>query len=146
MDLKKLSLGERVMGGAAVLLAIDLVALPWHRISIGIGAFSVSASRTGVESPHGFVGVLALLVALAVIARIALDEFTSVELPALPVSWPQADLIAGIAAAALVLLKLSLETSYLSVGAWLAVILAGAMAYGGYLRSREPASGAEIPA
>src|SRR5690349_12858710 len=58
MDLKKLSLGERIMGGAAVLLAIDLVALPWHRISVGIGAFSVSASRTGVESPHGVVGVL----------------------------------------------------------------------------------------
>jgi hypothetical protein len=138
VDLKKLSLGERIMAIAAVLLVIDLFALPWHRISIGVGPFSVSSSRTGVESPHGLLGLLAALVAIAVVARVVLAEFTSVQLPTIPVSWPQADLIAGIAAAAFVLLKLSLETSYLSVGAWLGVILGGVMAYGGYLRSREP--------
>lgn len=53
----------------------------------------------------------------------------------------RADLIAGASTAALVLLKLALEASYLSVGAWLAVILAGGMAYGGYVRSREPLPG-----
>lgn len=138
MDLKKLSLGERVMSLAALLLALDLFVLPWHRISIGLGAFgSVSASRTGIESPNGFLGLLAALLALAIVARVVIAEFTSVELPSLPVPWERADLIAGAAVAGLVVLKLLVETSHLSVGAWLAVPLAGAVAYGGFLRTRE---------
>jgi hypothetical protein len=146
MDLKKLTTGERIMAVAAVLIVIDLFALPWHRISVGIGAFEFTSSRTGVESPNGLVGLLAALLALAVLARIVLAEFTSVALPVLPIPWERADLIAGAGVAALVLLKLALETSYLSIGAWLAVILAGGMAYGGYVRSREPHPGtATIP-
>ena len=137
MDLKRLSPGERYLSLAGILLLLDLLLLPWHRISIGVGPFGVTASRSGIESPNGFLGLLAALVAVAVVARILLSEFTSVALPDLPVSWQQADLIAGAAAAALVVLKLIAETSYLSIGAWLAVPLAGVMAYGGYLRSRE---------
>jgi hypothetical protein len=60
-----------------------------------------------------------------------------VELPTLPVSWQRADLLAGAAGAALLALKLVLETSYLSIGAWLAIPLAGALLFGGYQRSRE---------
>lgn len=144
MDLKKLSLGQRISSLAALLLTLDLFILPWHRISIGLGGFgSVSASRSGIQSPNGFVGLLVALLAVAIVARIVVSEFTSVELPTLPVSWARADLLAGAAVAALVLLKLVLETSYLSVGAWLAVPLAGAVAYGGYLASHEPAARSE---
>jgi hypothetical protein len=148
MDLKKLPLAERIMSLAALLLALDLFILPWHRISIGLGAFgSVTASRSGVESPDGFIGILAALLALAIVARIVLTEFTSVELPTLPLPWPRADLIAGAALAALVVLKLLADTSFLSIGAWLAVPLAGAVAYGGYLGSRDVApSAAPTPA
>ena len=137
MDLKRLSTGERYMALAGVLLFLDLLLLPWHRISVGLGPFSVTASRSGIESPNGFLGLLALLVAVAVVARIIVSEFTSVALPALPVSWQQADLIGGGAIAALVVIKLLAETSYLSIGAWLAIPLAGVMAYGAYLRYRE---------
>ncbi|MDQ1517191.1 MAG: hypothetical protein QOE80_3021 [Actinomycetota bacterium] len=143
MDLKKLSLGQRIMSIAGVLLLLDVLILPWHRISIGAGVFGINVNRTGVQSPNGFFGLLIALVALAVVVRIGLSEFTSVELPALPVTWERADLIAGAAAAALVLLKLVLETSYLSIGAWLAVPLAGALAYGGYVRSQESARPAD---
>src|ERR1044072_5049448 len=95
MDLKRLSTGERYMALGGVLLVLDLLLLPWHRISIGIGAFGVTASRSGLESPNAFLGILAALIALAVVARIVVTEFTSVELPALPVTWYQADLMAG---------------------------------------------------
>src|SRR6266511_182279 len=98
MDLKKLSVGERYMSVAGVLLLLDVLVLPWHRIDIGIGAFGITASRTGVQSPNGFLGLLIALVAVAVVARVALSEFTSVALPTLPVTWEQADLIAGAAA------------------------------------------------
>lgn len=137
MDLKRLSPGERYMSLAGVLLFLDLLILPWHRISVGIGPFSATASRSGIESPNGILGILAALVAVAVVARIIVSEFTSVELPALPVTWHQADLMAGAAIAALVALKVVAETSYLSIGAWLAIPLAAVMGYGAYLRSRE---------
>ncbi len=139
MDLKKLSLGERIMSLGALLLLVDLVILPWHRLSIGVAGFDVTSSRSGVQSPNGFLGLLAALVAVAVVARIVLHGFTELRLPAIPVTWERADLLAGAAIAGLLVLKLVLETSYLSLGAYLAVPLAGAVAYGGYLRSRETA-------
>lgn len=141
MDLKRLSMAERVMSLAAVLLLLDLLILPWHRISVGLGAFGFTSSRSGLESPNGFLGLLAAIVAIAVVAWIMLANFSSVTLPALPVSDGQVGLIAGGVLVGLVLLKLVLETSFLSVGAWLAVPLSGAVLYGGYLRSRESASG-----
>ena len=138
MDLKRLSMAERISSLAALLLLLDLMILPWHRISVGIGDIRFTSSRSGLESPNGFLGLLAAVVALAVVARIGLAAFSSVTLPALPVSEAQLDLIGGAAAVGLVLLKLVLETSYLSIGAWLAVPLSGAVLYGGYLRSRQP--------
>ncbi|HLF40146.1 MAG TPA: hypothetical protein VI854_01600 [Acidimicrobiia bacterium] len=137
MDLKKLSPAERIIGAAGLLLLVDLLFLPWHRVSFGFGDFRVTSSRSGVESPNGFWGLLALLLVLALVTHIVLSEFTTVKLPTLPVSWGQADFYAGIAIAVLLLLKLVLETSALAFGAWLAVICAGALVYGGYQRYRE---------
>lgn len=138
MDLKNLSLGERVMSLASILLLFDLLFVPWHRISFGIAGFgSNTVNRSGVQSPNGFLGLLAVLVAGAIMAWIVLSEFTTVALPTLPVSWQRAELLAAAVVAALVALKLVLETSFLSIGAWLAIPLAGALLYGGYLHSRE---------
>ena len=133
MNLKNLSLGERIMSIAGVLLLFDLIFLPWHRIELGI----LTVSRSGLQSPNGFLGLLAALVVVAILARIVVSEFTTIELPRLPVSWEQADLFAAAAVAALLVLKLVLETSFLAAGAWLAIPLAAALLYGGYQRSRE---------
>ena len=133
MDLKNLSLGERIMSLAGVLLLVDLLFLPWHRIDLGI----LTVSRSAIQSPNGFLGLLAALVAVAIIVRVVISEFTTIELPHLPVSWERADLFAAAALAALLMLKLVLETSFLSIGAWLAIPLAAALLYGGYQRTRE---------
>jgi hypothetical protein len=148
VNVKNLSLGERIMSLAAVLLLFDVLFLPWHRIDIGFGlGIGGTISRTGIQSPNGFVGFLVLLVAVAILARVVVSEFTTMELPALPVSWERADLLAGAVATALVALKLVLETSFLSIGAWLAIPLAAALLYGGYQRSREaPALPTDSPA
>ena len=45
MDLGKFSREELIVGGIALLLAIDLLFLPWFDITVGIGTFSVSATR-----------------------------------------------------------------------------------------------------
>ncbi|MGH8975943.1 MAG: hypothetical protein ACRD0C_22375, partial [Acidimicrobiia bacterium] len=92
--MKKLSLGERIMGAAGLFLLIDLLFLPWHRISVGIpGIVRVTESRSGVESPNGLLGLLAFVVVAAIVAQIILSEFTHVALPEIPMSWGRADLL-----------------------------------------------------
>ena len=59
------------MSVASVLLLFDLLFLPWHRISFEIaGLGSSTVSRSGIQSPNGFLGLLAALVLVAIVARI----------------------------------------------------------------------------
>jgi len=129
MDLSKLTLGEKIIGGAGVLLVLDLLLFPWHTIDLGI----VSVSRSGIESPNGFWGILAMLAALAMVAVVVATRFSSAKVPDLPIPLGQAMFFAGIAVAALLLIKLISETSFLGFGAFLGILLGGAMAYGGFL-------------
>ncbi len=140
MDLSKLTPGEKIVLAAGAVLLIDLLFLPWHKIDLGI--FTVS--RSAVESPNAFWGVLALLVTAAMVAVVVVTRFTAAKLPDVPVPWGQAMFIAGAAVAALLLLKLVLETSALGIGAWLGILLGGGMAYGGFLMRNE-ATGATPP-
>lgn len=141
MDLSKLTMGDKVVGAAGVLLLIDLLFLPWHSIDLGI----LSVSRSGIESPGSFWGILAMLVAIAMVAVVVLTRFTSTKMPDLPIPLGQAMFFGGIAVAALLVLKLITKTDYLGFGAWLGVLLGAAMAYGGFLVRQEagaaPSSG-----
>ena len=110
-SLRKLSLGERIMSLTAVVLLFDLLFLPWHRVDLGIGG---TYSRSGIESPNGFLGLLAALILAAIVARVVVSEFTSITLPTLPLPWERAELIGGAAVAGLLVAKLVFETSYLS--------------------------------
>jgi hypothetical protein len=140
MDFNKLTKGERIVLIAGVLLIIDLLFLPWHRIKIGsvLGVSVPAVSRTGVQSPNGGYGVLALIVVLVMIGQIVAAKFTTAKLPNPPVPWERVHLIAGAVVAALLVLKLVVETDFLGIGAWLGVILGGAVAYGGFMISKEP--------
>ncbi len=140
MDFNKLTKGDRVVAAAGLLLILDLLVLPWHRIAVG----PLSVSRTGVQSPNSFYGVLALLLALIMVAQVVVAKLTAAKLPEIPVPWSQVHLIAGIAVFALLLLKLVVETSYLGFGAFLGLIFAAALAFGGFTISQEarrPAGG-----
>lgn len=130
----RLTLGEKVVLIAGAVLIIDLLFFPWHEIDLGILG---SASRSAVESPKGGLGVLALLVAAAMVAVVAVTRFSSARLPDLPIPLGQAMFFAGIAVAALLLIKLVAETDFLGFGAWLGVLLGGAVAYGGFLMRKE---------
>lgn len=133
MDFSKLTKGDKVVLGAGLLLIIDLLFFPWHHISLG--PFSVN--RTGVQSPNSGYGVLALLLAIVMVAQVAVARFTSAKMPELPVPWAQVHLIAGVVTFALLLLKLVVETSSLGFGAFLGLLAAAALAFGGYTISQE---------
>ena len=142
MDFSKLTLGDRIVLGAGVLLAVDLLFFPWHNISVG-GILDVS--RTGVQSPNAFYGVLALLLVVVMVAQVVVSKLTAAKLPEIPLPWSRVHLIAGIAVLALLLLKLLVETNFLGFGAFLGMILAAALAFGGYTISREAPSAAGGP-
>lgn len=133
MDLTKLTLGDRIVAGTGIALVIDLLFLPWHNIDVGI----ISVSRTAIQSPNGIWGILALLLALAMVAVVVVNRLTTTQLPDLPVPWTQAMFFAGIAVAALLVLKLLVETDFLGFGAFLGILLAAGMAYGAFLMGKE---------
>ena len=131
MDLDKLSLSDKIIAGTGIVLIIDLLFLPWHSVDIGIATWT----RTGIESPNSFWGVLALLLTIAVVVVTLLRAFKpDTQLPDLPVTWDRAIFFGAAAALALLVLKLILETDELGIGAWLGLLLAAGMTYGGYLK------------
>ena len=44
-----------------MLLAIDLLFLPWFEVSVGIGTLTLSASSTATGDPDGWLGVIGVL-------------------------------------------------------------------------------------
>lgn len=133
MDLNKLSMGDKVVAGAGIALVINLVFLPWHKVDLGI----LKVTRTGIESPNAIWGILAMLVALAMVAVVVVGRLTTAKLPEIGMPWEQAELIAGGAVAALLVLKLVLETDALGFGAFLGIILAGVVVYGAIVMRKE---------
>lgn len=141
MDLSKLTLGEKIVGGAGIVLVLDLLLFPWHKIDLGI----VSVSRSGIESPNGFWGILAMLVAIAMVAVVVVTRLTSATMPDLPIPLGQAMFFAGIAVVVLLFIKLILETSFLGFGAYLGLLLGGTVAYGGFLMRKEAGDAPAVP-
>ena len=141
MDLTKLTMGEKIVGGAGILLVLDLLLFPWHKIDLGI----VSVSRSGIESPNGFWGILAMLVALAMVAVVVVTRFTTAKLPDLPLPLGQAMFFGGIAVLGLLFIKLIVETDFLGFGAYLGLLLGAAMAYGGFQMRKEAGDAPAAP-
>jgi hypothetical protein len=134
VDLNKLTLGDKIIGGTGIVLVITLLFFPWH--SIDLGPFG-SVTRTAIQSPNGFWGILALLLAVAVVVAALLPKLTEVTLPDLPIPYPDAVFYAAIATLALLVLKLLLETESLGFGAFLAILLAAGMTYGAFQSKSE---------
>lgn len=121
---------------SGVLLVLDLVLLPWHRVSIGLGSLpGIHVDSSGIESPDAALGILALLLAAALVVQLLVAKLTGSRLPQLPEAWGRVapgrlQLLAGSAVVGLLLVKLFLNTDFLGAGSWLGVLLAGSLAYG----------------
>ena len=133
MDFSKLTLGDKILGGCAIVLLIDLVFLPWHSSTISYGGFSQTYSRTAIESPNSFWALLGLLILFAIIGTTIVRRLTDTELPETPRPMGELTFFATIALLVLLVLKLITKFEYLGFGAWLAILLAGGMIYGAFL-------------
>jgi hypothetical protein len=117
--------------------------LPWFDSTIAFGTFRESATSTATGSPDGWLGVLAVLVALALMAYMALDRLAAgVELPAIGGNPATTRLVLVAAAAGFVGLKFLFHIHFdlFGIGFWGAVVLSAALvAVAVRARDAEPA-------
>ena len=131
------SIGEGIVLVAGALLAVDLVALPWHRYHLDTGDLGLdlptfNLERTGVQSPQAALGIAALVLAVAMAVHVVVTKV----IPALP-RMEQVHLVAGAVVLGLVLAKLLADREFLGIGAWVGVALGAAVAYGGFALSQD---------
>jgi hypothetical protein len=116
-----------VVGGLALLLAIFLVVLPWFDISVG--PFSATFSAT--STPDGWLGVIALIGCLAIIADLAVENFSpQTQLPVLN-SRANTRFVLAVAVAVFVVLKFlfHIHFSLFGWGFYVDVIVTAALVY-----------------
>jgi hypothetical protein len=129
MDLSKFTREELILAGLAILLAFDLLFLPWFEVSIGLGSLELSATSTGTGAPDGWLGVLGVLACLALVADLALERFSNANLPAIGGTRAATRLVLAVFAAACVALKFVLNVHFdlFGFGFWAAVVLSAAL-------------------
>jgi hypothetical protein len=143
VDINKLSMPEKIISASAIVLFIASF-LPWFEVSLaGFGG-----AGTGSGWDVGFLwGGIPTILGLVMLAHVMISNFASnVSLPDLP--WPRIHMIAGIAAAVLVVLKLIIgedDGGFDGVevtrkfGLFLAAIAAIGLGAGGFLYNKEKA-------
>lgn len=125
----RVTLGDKIVAGAAVLLLLALLVLPWHQV--------FSFGTTAVDPPGGGWGALAALLVLAILVTTAARRFTAATFSVLPRPIGEVILAAAVAVLALLVIKLALDTNYLGFGAFVAIALAGVMVGGAVLGKDE---------
>lgn len=144
MDLNKLTMPEKIISGSAIVLFIASF-LPWFKIDF------LGSDITGNGWDVGFLwGGIPTILGLVMLAHIVLTKLASnVTLPDLP--WPRIHLIAGIVAAAIVVLKLLMGHEEIGVdfdrafGLFLAALAAVGLGVGGFLYYKESEGTAATP-
>ena len=157
LSLRGWTRGERIIVVAGGALAVVLWRLPWHRFGLtvadefrrlGLGEIPMfqALEPTALETPNGFLGRGALLVAVAMVVAVVVTRLVASR-RAVPAFWQQAHLVAGSSVLGLLVAKVAAKGDFLAPWAWLAVGLAAFLAYGGFTRSQEvDTSGGEAAA
>jgi len=144
ISLESFSRDEQILGGIGLLLAIDLLFLPWFQISVG----SFSFSTTATQDPDGWLGVLALLVALTVIVDLAIERFSPhIHIPSLTQGHAATRFLLALVAGGLVALKFlfHIHFSLFGVGFWLAAALSVALVVFAWRLCRIPVTVGDPP-
>jgi hypothetical protein len=130
-DMSKISTAGRILMIAGVLYLIDLF-LPWQRACIDLGIDLPSGGCVSASGASG-IGVLNLLLVLALLVWEGL-ALSNVEIDA-----PRPLISAGLAAAIVVftVLKILVDNDSIYLWAWIGLILALVIGYGGWMRWQE---------
>ena len=126
MRLDNVKRDDWLLAGVAVLLVIDLLALPWFDVSVG--PLSITSTATG--APDGWLGVLAVLAAIALVADLGVERLSpQTRVPALGGSRATTRFVLAAVCALFVALKFLFHVhfSLFGFGFWLAVVLTVAL-------------------
>jgi hypothetical protein len=121
---KSLARDDWIVLGLSLLLALDLIALPWFDM------FGVSLTATG--APNAWSGVLGLFAALAVASDLAVERFSpQTTLPTIGGTRASTRLVFAGVAGALIALKfvLQIQFSLFGIGFWGAILLGGGLVF-----------------
>ncbi|HTX46940.1 MAG TPA: hypothetical protein VMD48_11690 [Solirubrobacteraceae bacterium] len=133
MSLDNMSRDDWILGGLALLLAIDLLFLPWFSVTVGFGTFSISATSTATGDPDGWLGILAVIVIVALLADLAVERLSpQSQLPAIGGSRASTRLVLAAIAAVFLVLKFLFHINHFSdlgFGFWAAVVLTGGLVF-----------------
>lgn len=133
-DMSKVSTASKILLIAGVLYIIDLF-LPWQRVCIDLGLDppGTCASASGASG----IGVLNLLLAIALVA------WEGMAVGGVEINAPKALISAALAGAIVVftILKIIVDSESLYLFAWIGIILALVIGYGGWMRWQEHQAG-----
>jgi hypothetical protein len=131
-DMSKMSTAHKILLGAGVLYVVD-VFLPLQRVCIDLGIDLPGASGCASASGASGIGVLNLLLAIALVVWEGMD-LANVDIKA-----PRALISAGLAGAIVLftILKILVDFDEIYIFAWIGLILALVIGYGGWMRWQE---------
>jgi CDP-diglyceride synthetase len=133
-DLSKMSTATKILLGAGILYLIDLF-LPWQKACVEVpGLPSPCLSVSGASG----IGVLNLLLVIALLA------WEGMALANVNVQAPRALISAALAGGIVVftVLKILVDMEAIYIFAWIGLLLAIAIGYGGWMRWQEHQAGA----
>lgn len=133
-DISKMSTASKILLGGGVLYLIDTF-LPWQKQCVDLGALGGSFCGSAAGT-HG-IGIINLLLALAIIVWEALS------LAGVDIKAPKGQVAAGLAGGLVVftLLKILVDHQAIALFAFVGIILALVIGYGGWMKFQEPAGG-----
>ncbi len=144
MNLENVKRDDWILGGLALVLAIDLLFFPWFDFTIGAGAISFSLTSTATGSPSGWLGILAMFCAVAVVVDLAVERLSpQTHVPAIGDSRTATRLALAAGAAACITFKFLLHVHFsrFGWGFYLGAVLVAALVYAA-VQSREAELGA----
>jgi hypothetical protein len=123
-DLSKMSTASKILFGAGILYLIDLF-LDWQQVCFG----GICAGASGMSG----VGIVNLLLVLALLV------WEGMALAGVEVKAPRALISAGLAGAIVVftILKILTDMEEIAIWAWIGLVLAAVIGYGGWMRWQE---------
>jgi len=126
-----------LVGGLALLLVLDLLILAWFSfggtVTVGSTSISVGGSLTATDAPDGWLGVLAVISLLLVLADLVIEQLSpQAAVPAIGGSRAGTRFVLALAAAVFMALKFVFHLgnfSNLGVGFWIGLVLVLALVY-----------------
>jgi hypothetical protein len=127
-DMSKMSTADKILLGAGILYIIDVL-LPWQRACVEIAGLSGCDSASGASG----IGILNLLLAIALVA------WEGMSLANVEINAPRALISAGLAGGIVLftILKILADSESIYLFAWIGLILAIVIGYGGWMRWQE---------